>query len=440
MAFDASGITTGNTRTLTIPDSDGTLIISLGGIIDVASNVIKSTTSDIVLTPVSGSNVLISGAGTTEDIGLVVQNPSTTNTYASYLQLIVDSDNRTAGGSWKVSLTEVDHNLVFWNDDTTPDTFVSKFSLTPLGSAFFTSIVTATSGFSVSNNEIFTGTTTNSLLHLKLDNASASGTLAYFQNDGSGTGIHIVNNGVGSAITLVGGVGSAITATSSGVTATGAILNATCNSLTSGKAVSITSSSLEGGNLGVFNVTGASFTGAILSLAITNAAATGDGINIVNEGLGGSIYFAAGKQNLEFQAPASNTEYACVYTERVTISEDAVFGDVLNYDGTDYSFANATVIGSCDSLVICLETVNGDPTPTTGLVAHISAGGILYGTNIGGVETTGNMYLTTTATTTNTIDATPPSGTANFVVTKIGYKRGANVLVLDNAAWTELTA
>jgi len=100
----------------------------------------------------------------------------------------------------------------------------------------------------------------------------------------------------------------------------------------------------------------------------------------------------------------------------------------MNVDGTNYVIADASTIGESDSLVILLESVTAT---NPGLVAHLGAGGILFGTNIGGAGTSGSVFLTITGTTTNTLSQTAPVGSGEIIV-KIGYKRGANILVLDN--------
>ncbi|GAG00633.1 unnamed protein product, partial [marine sediment metagenome] len=215
---------------------------------------------DIYLSPNDGNNVLVKGEPSLiNDVGLIIENPSTTAGTASFLQFTTDSTALIAGAQWKISTAEGDQNLVFWNDNAVSDTFVSKFALTPLGSAFFVSIVTNTSGFSINNNETFTGTGANSLVYFNLDNASATGTLLNLNVDGNANGLLM---------------------TSSATTA--AMFSATSSTKTSSYM------------MGLF-ATGAAFTGEVLKIQVSNGSAIGDALYIANEGLGGSIYFAAGK-------------------------------------------------------------------------------------------------------------------------------------------------
>ncbi len=444
MAFSAAGITTGTTRTLTIPDLDGTILTYASSVIDVLANVITSTTGGLVLTPLTATNVSVYGAGTS-GVGLIIDNPSTTNTHEALLTFVVDSTARTAGGSWKISLTEVDHNLVFWNDDTTPDTFVSKFSLTSLGSAFFTSIVTATSGFSVSNNETFTGTGTNSLLDFSLTDGSSTGGLVYMNHAGTGQSLVLVSaTEIQVAVGLTGdsltsGRMLDISTANTGYTGVNGLLRVTVSSgSASGIAFRVQQSGTgEAAYLHTLSTGTGLFIdvdGNAIGLNIDSEATTANVAQITNEGSGGSIYFPAGFQNIEYQDPASSAEYACGYTEHVTTGVTTAVGDVLYYNGTNYVFADADAIATATGLVMALEVV----ASASCLVCHIAAGGKIYlntWTDI--TAATGLVYLSVTATSTHTLTFTPPSGGTDIVM-PIGYKRGANLLVLGQPAWTEV--
>lgn len=321
---------------------------------------------------------------------------------------------------------------------------------------------------------VFTGTTTSSANAFQLSNGSASGTLMYLSNSGSGRVIDVVTSATSgqgiylTADSITGGNGLFITA--DGLTngnAAQAFSTSTSMSgvlfkgVMSGNNVAVTGSVFRAETSGSSSLANCAFfigqtSGTVLSLRqvandakvifvnqdtdeiaidIDSEATTASVVRIDNAGTGASIELVGDTSGIEYPEPNADGEYSCVNVRTVTCGSTVAHGDMLHYNGTNYVLADADAIGTADSLCIALES----STATSSCkVAMISSGGVLYKTTWNGASSsTGSVYLSTSGTTTNTLTSTAPSGTGDAVIV-IGYKEGINKLVLQPISYVEV--